>query len=85
MEITVEVSYYSLREDYNKPVKEFINTIRANKKVIIDTDIMSTVISGGYDDVMLLLVETIRPFMKKYPSVFTLKIANACKTCKNKD
>jgi len=85
MEITVEVSYYPLRKNYNKPVKEFINAIRANKKVVTNTDIMSTVISGGYDDVMLLLVETIKSFMKKYPSVFTLKIANACKTCKNKD
>jgi len=85
MEITVEVSYYPLREDYNKPVKEFINAMRANNKVVTETSIMSTVVSGGYDDVMLLLVETIRPFIKKYPSVFTLKIANACKTCENQN
>ena len=44
---------------------------------------MSTVISGEYDEVMILLVQTIIPFIAEYPSVFTLKIANACKSCKN--
>ena len=44
---------------------------------------MNTVISGEYDEVMFLLVQTIKPFVAKYPSVFTLKIANACKSCKN--
>ncbi len=83
MEITVEISYYPLKEAYNKPVNEFIDVIAKNKKVIIETGTMSTIISGGYGNVMLLLVETIKPFMEKYPSVFNLKITNACKTCKN--
>lgn len=85
MEITVEISYYALQEDYNFPVSEFLNKISKNQKITVETGVMSTVISGGYDEVMLLLVQTIKPFMEKYPSVFTLKIANACQTCKNKN
>jgi uncharacterized protein YqgV (UPF0045/DUF77 family) len=85
MEITAEISYYPLKEVYNKPVKEFLDVITKNNTVIIKTGIMSTIISGRYDDVMLLLVKAIKPFMEKYPSVFTLKIANACKTCKTHD
>jgi len=83
MEITVDISYYPLEEDFNKPVKEFLNAIALNTKVMIESGIMSTVISGDYDDVMSLLTETIKPFMEKYPSVFTLKISNACRTSKN--
>ncbi|QGY46054.1 hypothetical protein GM418_21000 [Maribellus comscasis] len=79
MEITAEISYYPLKENYNKPIQEFIDTLTENQKVTFETGMMSTVISGGYDEVMLLLVQTIKPFMEKYPSLFTLKIANTCK------
>ena len=85
MEITVEISYYVLQEDYNSPVLEFLDEIVENRKVVVETGVMSTVISGEYDEVMLLLVHTIKPFMQKYPSVFSLKVANACKACKTKN
>ena len=85
MEITVEISYYALLEDYNFPVSEFLNIISKNQNITVETGVMSTVISGEFDEVMLLLVQTIKPFMEKYPSVFTLKIANACKCCKNEN
>ena len=83
MEITVEISYYALQKDYNSPVFEFLNKISKNQKTTVETGVMSTVISGEYDEVMILLVQTIKPFIAEYPSVFTLKIANACKSCKN--
>ena len=83
MEITIEISYYALRGDYNSPVLEFLNKISKNQKIMVETGVMSTIISGEYDDVMFLLTQAIKSFMEKYPSVFTLKIGNACKTCKN--
>jgi len=82
MEITVEISYYSLTADYHTPVKEFLDALTGNESVAVETGIMSTMITGGYDHVMHLLTETIRPFMERYPSVFVLKIANACHSCK---
>lgn len=85
MIISVEISYYPLKDDYSKPVKEFIHSIANNSRVMTDPGKMSTLISGDYEDVMLLLVKTIKPIMEKYPSVFTLKITNACKTCKSQN
>ncbi|MDX9881615.1 MAG: hypothetical protein RBS73_06075 [Prolixibacteraceae bacterium] len=82
MEISVEISYYSLTDDYKKPVKEFLGALQTSNNVSIEPGTMSSVITGQYDDVMKLLDETIKIFMDKYPSVFTLKISNACKTCK---
>ena len=83
MKISIEISYYPLKDDYSNPVKEFIHAIADNSRVMTDPGVMSTIISGDYEDVMLLLVKTIKPIMEKYPSVFTLKITNACKTFKN--
>ncbi|WP_158870791.1 class I SAM-dependent methyltransferase [Maribellus comscasis] len=82
MEISVEISYYALQGDYNTPVEEFLGTISKNKEITVESGIMSTLISGEYSKVMELLSQSIKPLMEKYPSVFTLKIANACKTCK---
>lgn len=78
MGITVEISYYILAEDYGNPVKEFLSALNGNEHIRIEPGVMSTMIAGDYDDVMRLLTETIRPFIEKYPSVFVLKIANAC-------
>lgn len=83
MKISIEISYYPLKDDYNNPIKEFIRSVAYNSGVMTDPGIMSTIISGDYEDVMFLLVKTIKPIMEKYPSVFTLKITNACKTCKS--
>jgi len=80
MGITVEISYYSLAEDYGNPVKEFLHALNGNENITVIPGVMSTVIAGEYDQVMRLLTETVRPFMEKYPSVFILKIANACHT-----
>lgn len=43
---------------------------------------MSSLLTGNYEDVMELLNCQLKPFLEKYPSVFMLKISNACKTCK---
>lgn len=82
MEISIEISYYSLTGDYKTPVVEFLNELTVSDDLRIEPGMMSTTITGEYDRVMLLLNKTIRLFMEKYPSVFTLKIANACSVCK---
>ncbi len=80
MIISVEISYYSLTEDYKNPVREFLDALQANGKIEVEPGTMSSVLTGKYDDVMRLLNENIKIFMEKYPSVFTLKISNACRT-----
>jgi uncharacterized protein YqgV (UPF0045/DUF77 family) len=80
MEITVEISYYPLIEKYQQPVEKFINEIGKNKEVVIEAGMMSTLITGKYEEVLNLIQQKLKPFMEKYPSVFSLKISNACKT-----
>ncbi len=83
MEVSAEISYYPLQGDYNTPVSEFIDKISKKRGIIVETGLMSTLVTGTYEDVMLLLSQTIKPFMVSYPSVFSIKIANACKACQN--
>lgn len=78
MVITVEISYYPLASDYDQPVIEFIEKIRKTDAIEVQTGTMSTLLSGEYDRIMQILTKTIKPLMEKYPSVFILKMANAC-------
>lgn len=82
MEITVEIGYYPLMDNYEKPVEDFIEKLAENKKITIEYGTMSSLLAGRYEDVMELLNRQLKPFLEKYSSVFTLKISNACKTCK---
>lgn len=82
MEITVEIGYYPLMNDYEKPVKEFIKKLNENKKITLECGTMSSLLTGRYEDVMELLNQLLKPYLEKYPSLFTLKISSACKTCK---
>jgi uncharacterized protein YqgV (UPF0045/DUF77 family) len=78
MNISVEISYYPLVAAYGPAVSEFISRLRENPDLQIVPGGMSTVLIGGYDEVFRVLKNEIRGFMEKYPSVFTLKIANSC-------
>ena len=82
MEITVEISYYPLDEKFEQPVLDFIELLQQESNVKVEPGHMSTIIAGEYSDVMMLLTESIRPFMEKMPSVFAMRITNACRTCK---
>ncbi|MGQ8336032.1 hypothetical protein ACUNWD_05730 [Sunxiuqinia sp. A32] len=82
MYITVEISYYPLQSDYDKPIFELLDLLKDKPEVTIQTGIMSTLISGEYDTVMALISGSMKLLMENYPSVFNLKIANACQVKK---
>jgi len=82
MEITVEIGYYPLMDDYEKPVESFLEKLAENKNITLESGTMSSLLTGSYEDVLELLNRQLKPFLEKYPSVFTLKISSACKTCK---
>lgn len=82
MEITVEIGYYPLMDDYEKPVESFMDKLAENKKITIEYGTMSSLLTGRYEDVMELITRQLKPFLEEYPSVFTLKISNACAACK---
>ena len=82
MKITVEIGYYPLMKDYEKPVKSFLEKLAENKKIILKCGTMSSLLTGSYEEVMNLLNCQLKSYLEKYPSVFTMKISSACKTCK---
>lgn len=81
MEISVEISYYPLREDYDTPVLEFIRELEKYPNLKITPGMMSSIITGEYANVMDALSLYMQPFLEKYPSVFKLTVASACKSC----
>lgn len=83
MEITMEISYYPLDNNYEIEVSEFIQQLLEYRNLQINTGIMSSLVIGEYNDVMTALKETMQPFLEKHPSVFRISLANACKKCEN--
>ncbi len=82
MHITVEISYYPLVNDYDQPVHELLKLLKNQPEISTEVGTMSTLLSGEYEPVMNLLNRAIKQLMQKYPSVFTIKIANACEVKK---
>lgn len=77
MFVTVEISYYPLVNDIDQPVYSFIEKIKG-EGIIVETGTMSTLVSGDYIKVMDVLTSTMGEIMVKYPSVFNIKLSNAC-------
>jgi uncharacterized protein YqgV (UPF0045/DUF77 family) len=78
MQIAIEISYYALTGDYAAPVKDFLERLSQYKMIRVETGNMSTIIFGEYYLVMQTITDTLAPLMARYPSVFILKISNAC-------
>lgn len=77
MNVSAEISYYPLTEEYFTPINQFLDCLKDNR-IEVETSTMSTTVSGEYDDVMEILSGSMKELIDKYPSVFTLKISNAC-------
>ena len=71
MEISVEISFYPLIEQFRQPVDEFIGEIVREKKIVIEPGKMSSVITGEYVDVMKLIERTLKPFTFAYTTTNT--------------
>lgn len=78
MIISVELSYYPLLNTFNPVISEFISKLKNRQGLTVETGPMSTLLVGEYDLVFDVLSREIKTFMEQYPSVFMLKVANAC-------
>jgi uncharacterized protein YqgV (UPF0045/DUF77 family) len=78
MIVSVDISYYPLAEDFEKPVNAFIRQLADYPDISVETGKMSTMITGEFTEIMHLLTKTMGDLMDKYPSVFSLKISNSC-------
>lgn len=76
MNISVEISYYPLHEEFIPPIKDFIERMNVHKDITCVTNGMSTQVFGSYEAVMSALTTEIRRSFELPHSVFVLKIIN---------
>ena len=77
MQTSVDISYYPLNEEFIPHIKDFIERVNQNKKLVVRTNGMSTQVFGDYDEVMGTLTKEIKRSFDLPHSVFILKIVNA--------
>ncbi|MCG8306573.1 MAG: hypothetical protein MI975_04220 [Cytophagales bacterium] len=77
MKISVEISYYPLKEDYIKPIGAFIERLHTYEALVVRISGISTHIFGEYKDVMGAITNEIETSFEVPHSVFVLKIINA--------
>ena len=77
MFITAEISYYPLTNEYSKAIDLFIEKL-AIPGISIKSGTMSTLLTGEFHDVMDVIKKATEELMKIHPSVFNIKISNAC-------
>jgi uncharacterized protein YqgV (UPF0045/DUF77 family) len=77
MQTSVDISYYPLNEEFIPHIKDFIERVNQNKKLVVRTNGMSTQVFGEYDEVMGTITKEIKRSFDLPHSVFILKIVNA--------
>jgi uncharacterized protein YqgV (UPF0045/DUF77 family) len=77
MNISVEISYYPLKDEFIPPIKDFIDRLNLHDNITVKTSGMSTQVFGKYFEVMEILTKEIHASFELPHSVFILKIINA--------
>ncbi len=74
MKVSVDISLYPIKNEYQKPILDFIAELRASEFKVIEND-LSTQIYGEYDKVMPFLNSKIKDvFLDDNLYIFVLKI-----------
>ncbi len=76
MKISVEISYYPLTEEYIQPIKSFIERLREDEYLVVNTNGMSTQVFGEYDQVFSTITREIKKSFELPHSIFVMKIIN---------
>ena len=75
MRIAVDISLYPLDEDYVPPIKDFIERLNRHPELHVETNAMSTQVSGEHDRVFAILgEETKLTFAGSARTVFVMKV-----------
>ena len=77
MNISVDISYYPLHDEFIPSIKDFIERLNQHKMLVVKTNGMSTQVFGEYEEVMQSLSKEIKNSFELPYSVFILKIVNA--------
>ena len=76
MNISVEISYYPLKDEFIPPIKDFISRLNEHNNITVKTSGMSTQVFGKYFEVMEILTNEIHKSFELPHSVFILKMVN---------
>ena len=77
MNISVDISYYPLKEEFIPPIKGFIERLNCYDSIVVKTNGISTQVFGDYYNVMEIITKEIHKSFELPHSVFVLKIINA--------
>ena len=77
MKISVDISYYPLKDEFVPHILDFIDRLNKNEKLTVQTNGMSTQVFGEYFEVMNTLTQEIHKSFDLPHSVFILKVINA--------
>ena len=77
MQISIEVSLYTLSENFISPIDNFISCLKKYDSIELRTNNMITQLFGEFDDIIKILkVEMEKTFKNETNSAFNLKIVN---------
>ncbi len=77
MKISVEISYYPLKEEFIPSILDFVHRLKSYQHISVKSNSMSTQIFGNYDELMMIVTKEIKKSMDIPHSVFILKIINS--------
>ena len=78
MQLSVELSFYPLKDDYKEPILSFINLIKQEPNIKVISNRISTQIFGEYNEVMAALSRMMRDSFDRYgTAVFVAKFINS--------
>ncbi len=77
MNISIDISYYPLKDEFIPSIKDFIHRLNQYKDLAVVTNGMSTQVFGEYFKVMESITKEIYKSFEIPHSVFILKIINA--------
>lgn len=79
MKVSVDISYYPLKEAYREPIKAFISRLQQHPELEISVNSMSTSLFGDYEVIMSLLNRELYSSLQDIPkSVFVIKLSGGC-------
>ena len=78
MELSVELSFYPLQEQYKKPILALIEVLKQEQSIEVISNRMSTQLFGEYDEVMSVLNQLMKASFEQCGSaVFVAKFINS--------
>lgn len=77
MKISVDISYYPLKEDFKPAIRAFIGRLSEYSDLKVNPGSISTQVFGEFDEVMSAITTEMKKAFEVPSSVFVLKILNS--------